>query len=107
MKRQPRVVELDLTERGRERARVGEVGEKLPRGRARGGQHQIVDRPAESAGALDPDELTGTVYAVAGSSDEIDDIVREKFGGYRWVDPLPESSAPPPPPPPAPPSGAA
>lgn len=36
---------------------------------------------------LDPDELVQAVVAVAVTADDLDDTVREKFGGKRYADP--------------------
>lgn len=35
---------------------------------------------------VDPEELTTAVYAVGFTADELDDLVRERFGGERYVD---------------------
>ncbi len=36
---------------------------------------------------LDMDELCGAVAMIAGSADDIDDIVHDRFGGKRYIDP--------------------
>ena len=40
---------------------------------------------------LDPDELMVALGAVAHTSDELDDVIKEKFGGERWTDPHKET----------------
>jgi hypothetical protein len=35
---------------------------------------------------IDPDELCGAVATIAGTADDLDDVVHEKFGGKRYVD---------------------
>ena len=36
---------------------------------------------------IDPEEVVSAVYAVMSSADELDEVVRERFGGKRYTDP--------------------
>jgi hypothetical protein len=38
------------------------------------------------ADTLDPDELCGAVGVIAGTADDLDDVIHEKFGGKRYTD---------------------
>jgi hypothetical protein len=40
---------------------------------------------------LDPDEIMVALSAVAQTSNELDDVIKERFGGERWIDPHPSS----------------
>jgi hypothetical protein len=40
---------------------------------------------------LDPDELMVALSAVAQSSNDLDDVIRDRFGGERWTDPPPDA----------------
>jgi hypothetical protein len=35
---------------------------------------------------LDPDELNGAIAVIAGTADDLDDVIHDKFGGKRWTD---------------------
>jgi hypothetical protein len=36
---------------------------------------------------LDPDELTSALQVVADAADDLDDKIKDRFGGERWTDP--------------------
>jgi hypothetical protein len=35
---------------------------------------------------LDEDELSSALWGVLNAADEVDDVIKQKFGGKRWVD---------------------